>query len=316
MSAQFTEDPHHLASAPIVVGVDGSDAARTALLWAAGVARERERALVIAYGLDLDSARRVFNSYDISEPSVLEQVHTRGSALVAHAALAVREVMPEVRVTTEVSSEHPARMLLRHSATAYLVAVGARGTGGFAAHVGSIMLSVISHAEGPVVVVRGEPATPTRPRTSGPVVVGVDGGPVSEAAVAAAFEEASERGAELVAVHAWSDLPFGTFVGDPYTWFPTSDIEVNEEAILAERLAGWQEKYPDVSVRRHISIADPAPQLQHWSESAQLIVVGSHGRGSFRGLLLGSVSNSLVQHSHCPVMVVRPGTESHERENH
>ncbi|MEU6562880.1 universal stress protein [Nocardia nova] len=305
MSAQFAADRHHLASAPVVVGVDGSESARTAALWAAGVALHRGRELRIVYGLDLAGARRVFNCYDISEPAVLERLRAHGAALVAREALAVREAVPELRVTTEVSSEHPARMLLDHSATGYLVVLGARGTGGPAAHVGSILLSVTAHAEGPVVVVRTDPGAPDAPRAGGPVVVGIDGGPVSEAAVAAAFEEAAERDAELVAVHAWSDLTFGAFAGDPYTWFPTGDIEVNEEAVLAERLAGWQEKYPDVAVRRHISIADPAPHLQQWSDIAQLIVVGSHGRGTFRGLLLGSVSNSLVQHAHCPVMVVR-----------
>ena len=305
MTSRFADDPRHLASAPILVGVDGSEAARTALLWAAGVARNRGRELRIAYGLDLDSARRVFNCYDISEPAVSERLRAHGASLVERDALAVRRMLPELRVSTEVSPEHPTHMLVHHSATAYFLVLGAHGTGGSAVHIGSILLSVTSRAEGPVVVVRAAPATPADPRTSGPVVVGVDGGPIGDTAVAAAFEEASERGAELVAVHAWSDLAFGSFAGDPYTWFPTSEIEVNEEAILAERLAGWQEKYPHVSVRRHISIADPAPHLQQWSDIAQLIVVGSRGRGSFRGLLLGSVSNFLVQHANCPVMVVR-----------
>ncbi|WP_227981359.1 universal stress protein [Nocardia spumae] len=314
MTGQFWDIPRRLTSAPVVVGVDGSDAARAALLWAARVALDRERELCIAYGLDLDSARRVFNCYDISEPAVLQRVRAHGLEVAAREALAVRETLPELRVSTEISSEHPARMLARHSATAYLTAVGPHGTGGFTGHLGSVALSVAARAEGPIVVVRADSGAPDGPRSSGPVVVGIDGGPVSEAAVATAFEEASERDAELVAVHAWSDLTFGSFAGDPYTWFPTSEIEVNEEAILAERLAGWQEKYPDVRVRRHITIADPGPHLRQWSDIAQLIVVGSHGRGGFRGLLLGSVSNSLVQHANCPVMVVRPGRGPSDRD--
>lgn len=309
MSSAPAGDTRHLASAPIVVGIDGSAGARTALLWAAEIARDRGRELHIAYGTDLASAGRVFNNYDLAEPAVLDRLRAHGDALVARELIAVREAVPEVQVGTEVSGEHPARMLLRHSATGYLVVLGAHGSGGFAAHLGSILLSVTSRADGPVVVVRTESDEQARPRPGGPVVVGVDGSPLSEAAVAAAFEEAAERGAQLVAVHAWSDLTFGSFVGDPYTWFPMSDIEVNEEEILAERLAGWQEKYPEVSVRRHISMSEPAGHLQRWSESAQLVVVGSHGRGGFRGLLLGSVSNALVQHAKCPVMVVRSTEE-------
>ena len=303
-------DRHHLVSAPIVVGVDGSAAAHAALGWAAGVALARGRTLRIAYGLDLDSARRVFNRYDASEPSLLDKLRAHGDALVARETLFVRRTTPEVRVTTDVSPEHPARMLLRHSTDGYLVVIGAEGTGGFASHVGSILLSVTSRAEGPVVVVRADRAGGSAPRTTGPVVVGIDGGPVSEAAVAAAFDEASERKAELVALHAWSDLTLGKFVADPLNWFPVPEIEVDEEAILAERLAGWREKYPDVPVRRQVCSADPAARLQRWSEAAQLIVVGSHGRRSFRALLLGSVSNSLVQHAKCPVMVVHPATLS------
>ncbi|MEV5646699.1 universal stress protein [Nocardia sp. NPDC052254] len=307
MTHRFVDDPRHLASAPVVAGTDGSDAARTAVLWAAEMAWARGRELRIVYGLDLDRARRVFNPYDISEPAVLDRLRAHGAALVARESLAVRQVLPELRVITEVSSEHGARILLRYSATAYLVALGAHGAGGFGAHIGSVPLTVTGRAEGPVVVVRTA-ADATAPRAEGPVVVGVDGGPLSEAAVAAAFEEACERGAELVAVHAWSDVTFGDFAGDPYTWFPPARIERNEEALLAERLAGRQEQYPGVVVRRHIAIADPAPHLQQWSDRAQLIVVGSHGRGGFRGMLLGSVPNSLVQHANCPVMVVRATT--------
>ncbi len=310
MTSQYGDDLRHLASAPIVVGVDGSDAARTALRWAAAVAADRGRELRIAYGLDLDGARRVFGCYDLWEPSVLDKFQAQGEALVARAAVDVRGITPEVHVTTEVSREHPARMLLRHSATGYLVVIGASGAGGFVSHAGSILLSVTSHAQGPVVVVHSDPTAEAGLCTEGPVVVGVDGGPVSEAALAAAFEEAAERDTELVALHTWSDLAFGKFAGDPDTWFPIPEIEVNEEAILAERLAGWQEKYPDVPVRRLVGLSEPAAQLRRLSESAQLIVVGSHGRGGFRGMLLGSVSNSLVQHASCPVMVVHPSEPS------
>nr|WP_246350895.1 universal stress protein [Nocardia barduliensis] len=73
--------------------------------------------------------------------------------------------------------------------------------------------------------------------------------------------------------------------------------------MLAEHLAGWQEKYPEVQVTHKVSVARPRTLLTAWSKSAQLLVVGSRGRGGFRDLLLGSTSNFLVQHAHCPVVV-------------
>jgi len=76
--------------------------------------------------------------------------------------------------------------------------------------------------------------------------------------------------------------------------------------VLAERLAGWGAKYPDVPVRRSVVRKQPAEALVNASEKAQLVVVGSRGRGNAAGLLLGSVSHAVLHRSHCPVAVVRP----------
>jgi nucleotide-binding universal stress UspA family protein len=132
------------------------------------------------------------------------------------------------------------------------------------------------------------------------VLVGIDGSPESDAATALAFDEASHRGVDLVALHAWSDV--GVFPALGMAW---QDRESRGQEVLAERLAGWQEQYPDVRVQRSLVCDTPAKWLLEAAERAQLIVVGSRGRGGFARMLLGSVSSAVVHSAKSPVLVVR-----------
>ena len=152
-----------------------------------------------------------------------------------------------------------------------------------------------THAECPVVVVR----EPGPAASDMPVVLGVDGSSV-EAAVAFAFDAAARRQVPLVAVHAWRDLMI-----DPGLEAALDLDAADEQEILAERLAGWAEKYPEVPVQGRVVRARAARALVEASAHAQLVVVGSRGRGGLAGTLLGSVSRAVLLHAHCPVAVVR-----------
>ena len=160
-----------------------------------------------------------------------------------------------------------------------------------------VAVGVAAHSVCPVVVVRGTEGQHDQPR---PVVVGIDGTPLSEAAIAFAFEAASARRAPLVAVHTWA----GSVIAELVDW-RSAAVEAEEE--LAERLAGWGAKYPDVAVRRVVGRASAARALLDLSTQAQLVVVGSRGHGEVAGLLLDSVSNALVHAAGCPVAIVRCG---------
>jgi nucleotide-binding universal stress UspA family protein len=120
-------------------------------------------------------------------------------------------------------------------------------------------------------------------------------------ATAIAFDEASRRGVELIAMHVWSDVEVNDY---PAIDWPAMKPAADE--VLAERLAGWQERYPDVAVRRVVECDHPTYHLIQQAESAQLVVVGSHGRGGFAGMLLGSVSTAVAHSARIPVIVARP----------
>lgn len=136
-----------------------------------------------------------------------------------------------------------------------------------------------------------------------PVLLGIDGSPASELATQIAFDEASRRGVDLVAIHAWSDAALSEVF--EIDW---PSVEEETQRNLAESLAGWRARYLDVIVHRLIARDRPAQHLINKSETAQLVVVGSHGRGGLIRMLLGSVSNAVLHSVKVPVIVARPAS--------
>ncbi|GAA1331519.1 universal stress protein [Saccharothrix algeriensis] len=285
-------------SAPIVVGVDGSASALAATGWAAREAARHRVPLRLVHAYLLPPTG--YPELVVNGPEVRQAFEQQGRQWVQDAAVAARAAVPDVRVETAVVVDHPAAALVAASREARQVVLGSRGLGGFTGLlVGSVAVAVSAHGACPVVVVRAEGVG------DGPVVVGVDGSPASEEAIDFAFEEASLRGAPLTAVIAWNDFLVDSAYHSRFTvdW---AEVEQEQLRVLAERLAGRQEKYPDVRVHRAVVHDRPVRALLALAERARLLVVGSHGRGGFTGMLLGSTSQALVRHAPCPLAVVRP----------
>jgi nucleotide-binding universal stress UspA family protein len=286
-----------MAVRPVVVGVDGSASAYRAVEWAAGEAHRRGVGLRLVRAFSWTTADHPTGWVARYRDEMLDVSRRQ----VARAVRVAADTRPDVEVESQVELGAPIEVLSSEARRAQLLVLGDRGLGEVAGLVlGSVAVSLAARGPCPVEVVRGE-----RAGADGPVVVGVDGSPVSEAALAFAFDAAAARGVDLVAVHAWSPTAIDEELASWVEWDASA-----ESAVLAERLAGWGQKYPQVAVRRTVVRDGAVRALVTASAGAQLVVVGSRGRGNAAGLLLGSVSHGVLHGAHCPVAVVRPGTDS------
>jgi nucleotide-binding universal stress UspA family protein len=284
--------------APVLVGVDGSERSLEAVRLAAEEAALRHRPLHIVHAFIWPSVR-VALPPGVIHPSEGE-LHREAEGLLAAAADEAHKAAPDIRVLPTVIAGAAVPVLLRESRHADLLVLGDRGLGGFGSLLlGSVAVHCVAHAACPVLVVRGER------RADSPVVVGVDGSTTSAGALDFAADEASRRDAELVVLHAWRN-PVSAGPGDmlPLVYDPVG-LEDEERRVLAEVVAGTAARDPGLRIRRELRHGPAGHLLVEASRHAGLIAVGAHGRGTFAGLLLGSVSQHVIHHAACPVAVVR-----------
>jgi nucleotide-binding universal stress UspA family protein len=283
----------------ILVGVDGSAESRAAVSWAVGEATMRHEPITLVH---------VIQPVTVSWPIATEQAavakwqedNARDVLIQARNDLtAAMDQSRLVEVRTEVLISNVVHALVDASKDARMIVVGSHGKGAIGrVALGSVSSGVVHHAHCPVAIVHADEASPID--AGAPVLLGIDGSPASEAATAFAFKEAAGRAVPLVALHAWSDVGVFPILGMDWRTYQSQGEEV-----LGERLAGWQEQYPDVRVERRLVRDTPARWLVEESRHAQLVVLGSHGRGGFGGMLLGSVSSAVARSAKVPVIVVR-----------
>jgi nucleotide-binding universal stress UspA family protein len=282
--------------AGIVAGVDESASSMMAVRWAAREAVMRNVSLTVVH---VSSPLAICPPVPI--PAELHRKHGEDARkIVADAIKAAQDSVhdgnpPEIDSHLFVAAPVPA--LVELSKEARMMVVGCRGQDAVQrVLLGSVSTGLVHHAHCPVAVIHDEAPILLQPSQL-PVLVGIDGSPASQLATAIAFDEASFRRVTLVALHAYSDADASTA--------PFMESRPAAEKTLAEGLAGFQERYPDVTVRHRIVFDHPARRLLDESESAQLVVVGSHGRGGFAGMVLGSVSTAVVHAARIPVIVAR-----------
>jgi nucleotide-binding universal stress UspA family protein len=286
----------------IVVGVDGSEQALRAVRWGAAEAERRHvpLRLVSAFAWAPDGGIEHAGLRERYWEALLERTEIR----LCNAVAVVERENPTVELDHQVMVGSPDAVLRCEARRAQLLVVGDRGLGRVGGlFAGSVAVALAAHAACPVVVVRGVERDPAGAATL-PVVVGVDGSPTSEAALAFAYDAAASRQVRLVAVHTWWILVVDPALALLLDW---DALEAHERQLLTERLSGWADKNPDVPVDYVVTRGPPTRGLLEQAAGAQLVVVGSRGRGELAGMVLGSVSNALVHRAACPVAVVRPG---------
>ncbi len=289
----------------VVAAVDGSERDEAVVRWAAAEAGRRGSPLHV-----LNARESLSNMLLPADPSFApamvsadELDRLDGSdALVAEATSRARAAAPGVAVTSSRPWGTAASTLLAVAERASTIVVGAGRRGALARFfLGSTALSVIAHAPCPVVVVGpdGDPAP-----AHGLLVVGVDGSSDSRAALEYAVDAAERRGADLVVVTAWNvEVEDGYVVTTPGS--PEWERVVARHREAVERLVvPLREAHPSVAVGLEIVHGPRVATLVDRSGGADLLVVGSRGRGGFAGMLLGSVSQGVVHEAHCPVAVV------------
>jgi nucleotide-binding universal stress UspA family protein len=276
---------------PVVVGYNGRGHSRAALLWAAAEAVRRDVVLRVVYaanypGMTLEPG-----------PGLLELEHGALEAareVTIHGVSEALESYPDVRVAgaTEVTS--PSQALTAASSDAGLVVLGTRGLGRVAgALLGSVAFAVAARAECPVIVAKGGPSD--RPVLSEDrVVVGTDGSDTAAAAVGFAAGRAANAAAELQIVTCTGEHPD----------FDAARLRVAAEHIASVAAGQATEAHPGLTVTTRVEDCPAERLLVDASAGADLVVVGTRGRGAFTGMWLGSVSHAVIHGASCPVAVV------------
>lgn len=284
----------------IIVGVDGSADAERALRWAAEQASLERRPLAVVTAAGIDQVQAVTwagaaGVYAAPTADLVQHVQTVADA----AAESVTQVRPGLSVTAHAAHGDPREVLVDLSRDAHLVVMGSRGRGVLRSRLlGSVSTTVIRHAQSPVVVCR--PDSPGIVRKG--VLVGADGAAEGQAVLEFAFQYASMRGLTLTVLHSFHDVIAA--VNGPQLVSTTEAFLEEERLLLAESVAGFSEKFPEVSVDLRLARGFAHECLAAHSEHWHLIVVGRHPTDSVSRMVSSTVATAVVERAHTTVAMV------------
>lgn len=282
---------------PIIVGVDGSSGSKLALHWALDDATVRKAPVHVICCHRRPLSMRWEDLHANDDDGLARGVRQVAHEVVEKALEHARGIAPELEVTGEAVDGHAADVLVDRSTGAAAVAVGSRQLKALGSAVlGSVGAGLAARAHSPVVVVRG-PAGLAAEHPA--VVVGVDGTDATEPALAFGFDHASRHEVPLRAIMCWRPDPLATM-----QWRAEPPAPERAEEWLAETIAAWRQRYPDVTASGAVIRDQPVPGLVAQSAAEHLLVVRSRARHALSGTVLGSVAQGVLHHATCPVAVL------------
>ncbi|MFC7487101.1 universal stress protein [Knoellia sp. CPCC 206453] len=291
----------------VVVGIGNSDRDAETLTWAGNSAQRSGSPLHILHAHDLSAEMAAIDPVAGNAISLGPDGDLGNSGLLGETVASARERWPDVAVSGSQPFVRPERALIDASENARLVVVGAARVGALKRlGLGRPSLAAAMHAKCPVVIV----PQGSRADADGPVVVAIDGSTHSAAAADRAFWIAELRQAPLTAITTWNvEVVDGLVVTTPGTdaWNAT---EAKYRAIADKVIEPLRASHPAVRCTVEVLRNSPAKVLTERSIDAGLIVMGTRGRGGFAGMLLGSVSQQVLETVSCPVMLVRATPDS------
>jgi nucleotide-binding universal stress UspA family protein len=292
-------DPYDYHGA-IVVGLGDAADAWPELDWAAREASLRKRPLRVLRAFQISPSLWPWDTS--TERMINDELHAAAGRRIKTALEHVAEQYPQVQVRGRTIEGDP-RVVLRGAAeTAEMVVVGSRRMNALGCAVLGSVSATVAGAESGTVVVVGAPGGLEGEQPA--VVAGIDGSPVGEDVLGFAFDFASRHGRALRVVYCWPPDRLAEM-----EWRMAPPAPDRADRWLAESLAGWQAKYPDVDLHRAVVRDHAVSGLVRESASQELLVVGAHARRGRFASWLGSVSQGVLHHATCPVAVVHPAAE-------
>ena len=270
----------------IVVGVDGSSAAQEAVRWAAEEAQRAGTTLRLVHAF----VWPLFH-VPVGPSEIAPGLRAAADHVIAEAVELAGKFAPEVPVEAVVVEGFPFPVLAEESRHAGLIVVGSRGLGAtLTVLIGSTTVDLIAHAHCPVIVIRaGHPG-----RAHGHVIAGYDGSRAAGVAVRFAIDHARRHDLDVQIV----------MVAERRTDDSTNRGSLPAADLMASAALAADGSRDGVFTSSRVINGHPAAELIRLSAGADLVVVGRRGRGGFRRMLIGSVSQAVLQHAECPVAVV------------
>lgn len=298
-----THDSTHDSPTPdqaVVAALDGSHRDEAVIDWAAAEATALSAPLHLVHAVDLGTPLSAYGEL-LTSPEIVDRVEQESTTVVTEARARVGSAHPDLSVSTALPTGSPSGALMAAASNARVLVVGsARKNRAERVVLGTTSMSVVAHAPCPVVLVPEGAAT----KGDGRVVVGIDGSDNSKLAFRHALEAAAVRGHSVTTVTSWNvEVEHGVVVTEPGTpeW---EAVDARYRAMAERTIAADRPSHPQIEVTVEVRHGRAADSLVEVAEGADLLLVGSRGRGGFRGMLLGSVSQRVLALATCPVAVL------------